>query len=127
MLGAYCFVAPHTAAGGASSSSSFSPARFLMLGAVALGVLGGGVLGPIVLLPLATGDSAAGAAGGAAAFARAQLAQLAARLFPFGRGLCHAYWAPNVWALFMFADRVLLALAKVADSTSRSRGLLLVP
>ena len=61
---------------------------------------------------------------------RGQIPQILSRLFPFSRGLCHAYWAPNVWAMYSFIDRVLIPIAprlglplKEDALTSTTRGL----
>jgi hypothetical protein len=73
---------------------AFLPRRFATLGAAVAGVFAVS-LGPFVWYN--------------------QIPQLLSRLFPFSRGLNHAYWAPNAWALLTALDRILILGAKKMD------------
>jgi alpha-1,3-glucosyltransferase len=93
LLRNYCAIQKHCEVNNANESrkhvSCFSLLRFTQLALIAVVTLSIG-FGPFMLCENYI----------------AQLQQMFARLFPFGRGLVHAYWAPNVWALYCALDKI---------------------
>ncbi|KAF9113081.1 glycosyl transferase [Mortierella sp. AM989] len=89
LLRAYCFENSGNSIRARSWISAFRLLRFITLG-ISVIVVFAASLGPFIAMD--------------------QLPQLASRLFPFKRGLCHSYWAANFWALYSFADRVMIVL-----------------
>lgn len=96
----FLYVAPAVAV---ALLRSCAPSRWPLLVAVAAAVVVASfapVVAPAAAAAHTAGDNVVAAV-------VAELNTIAARLFPFHRGLLHDYWAPNGWALYAAANKVL--------------------
>ena len=101
LLRTHCCSAPRDAR--SDEVKRFDPWAFMQLVALAA-VLLGAAFGPFLTQSNGTD----------------QMIQIFSRLFPFGRGLLHTYWAPNVWALYCAADMGLALLLQVPRESGLS-------
>ncbi|GAB5355099.1 hypothetical protein AAMO2058_000176800 [Amorphochlora amoebiformis] len=105
--------------GSLSPKSSRIPKRFSMsLGFFSIDIANLFVLGVAVLSIFAASFGPFIVLGGVT-----EVRVILSRMFPFsGRGLCHAYWAPNFWALYNIVDKALELVLKACKIPVRSSG-----
>ncbi len=102
LLRRFCFTTASTRSSVQSNNDRrvFSFARLVMLGATVVITM---VL-PFLPFVMHSGNERSGGD---------QMKQIFSRLFPFQRGLCHDYWAGNVWALYQFLEKMAGYLVKI--------------
>ena len=93
LLGEYCM----------ESNKSGTKGRFLLVNFAMVAVVAGGTM-IVVFLPFLLQQSTGH-------HGTEQMVQILKRLFPFGRGLVHDYWAANVWAFWSLAEKVVSRFA----------------
>jgi Ca2+/Na+ antiporter len=99
----------------------FKPMRLLILGVVTVTTL----VVPFLPFFQSSSSSSSSSSNNHHRTAMDQARRIFERLFPFGRGLVHDYWAGNVWAIYMAMTKIFPALKAYEPSPKRVIGLLL--